>query len=124
MPLKTAGIIAEFNPFHEGHRLLLDKARKSGAETLLVVMSGNFVQRGEPALLPKAYRAEAALRLGADLVAELPLPWAMSGAETFARGGVSLLSSLQRMRLGCSPLENCPSSGNNSIFRSPPGSSE
>lgn len=99
MPLKTAGIIAEFNPFHEGHRLLLDKARKSGAETLLVVMSGNFVQRGEPALLPKAYRAEAALRLGADLVAELPLPWAMSGAETFSRGGVSLLSSLGAQEL-------------------------
>lgn len=99
MPLKTAGIIAEFNPLHKGHHILLQAAREGGAEVVLAVMSGNFVQRGEPALLPKAYRAEAALQLGADLVAELPLPWAMSGAETFARGGVSLLTGLGAQEL-------------------------
>lgn len=94
MPLSAAGVIAEFNPFHEGHRLLLKAARDNGADVILVAISGNFVQRGEPALLPKRYRASMALHTGADLVVELPLPWAMSGAETFAAGGVALLSAL------------------------------
>ncbi len=94
MPFSAAGVIAEFNPFHEGHRLLLKAARDNGADIILVAMSGNFVQRGEPALLPKRYRASMALHAGADLVIELPLPWAMSGAETFAAGGVALLHAL------------------------------
>lgn len=88
------GVIAEFNPLHEGHAALLQIMRSHGAEYIAVVMSGNFVQRGEPALLPKQYRVRAALLAGADLVIELPLPWAMSSAEHFARGGVFLLNAI------------------------------
>lgn len=86
-----AGIVCEFNPLHLGHQHLLRQVRRSGAETVVCAMSGNFVQRGEPAFLRKHLRAEAALSCGADLVLEIPTPWAMATAEIFARGGVSLL---------------------------------
>lgn len=86
-----AGIIAEFNPLHLGHQALIQAARQGGATHVAVVMSGDFVQRGGPAVVSKWSRAEMALRAGADAVFELPLPWAMAGAERFARGGVSLL---------------------------------
>lgn len=88
------GIIAEFNPFHNGHKYLLDKAKESSDSAAVVVMSGNFTQRGEPAILEKHQRAKAALMCGADLVIELPVAFSVSGAQTFARGGVKLLSSL------------------------------
>lgn len=96
--MKTAGIVAEYNPFHKGHALHLSFTRAAlGPETALVaVMSGDFVQRGEPAVFSRRVRAAAALRGGADLVLELPLPWALSSAEGFARGAVSILH-----RLGC-----------------------
>ncbi len=97
--MNASGVIAEFNPFHRGHKILLQQIRNNGADCIVVAMSGNFVQRGEPAFLPKAYRAKAALMCGADLVLELPLPWAMSSAEHFARGGVFLLNEI-----GCSSL--------------------
>lgn len=86
-----AGVICEYNPFHLGHQYMLEKLRRQGAETLICAMSGNFVQRGEPAIADKLSRAEMAVACGADLVLELPTPWAMSAAETFARGGVELL---------------------------------
>ena len=88
------GIISEFNPFHTGHQTLVEAVRRSGATHILAVMSGNFVQRGEPAAFSKWARAEMALTSGVDLIVELPLPWALSGAEKFAFGGVSLLESL------------------------------
>ena len=90
------GIIAEYNPFHRGHAHQIAAARAAGAGPIVAVMSGNFVQRGEPALFSKRRRAEAALLCGADLVLELPLPWALSTAQNFAEGGVGAL-----MGLGC-----------------------
>jgi len=89
-----SGIICEFNPFHHGHAALIRAARKHGASHIICVMSGNFVQRGAPAILNKWARAETAVRCGADLVLELPVSWAASGAERFASGGVSLRSAL------------------------------
>lgn len=91
--MRVAGVIAEFNPFHNGHAYLLREARR-GADAVAVVMSGCFTQRGEPACMPPAPRCAAALRAGADLVLELPLPWAMAAADTFAEGAVFLLQAL------------------------------
>lgn len=91
---KTAAVIAEFNPFHTGHALLLKKCRETGADCVLVAMSGNYVQRGEPAVFDRYVRAEVALRCGADIVVELPLPYAAATAERFAYGAVSLFRQL------------------------------
>ena len=89
--MKTVCIIAEYNPFHNGHAYQINYAReKLGADAVLIVMSGPFVQRGEPALADKGSRTRAALNAGADLVAELPPAFALGGAETFARGAVGL----------------------------------
>ncbi len=95
MALKTqiSGVICELDPPHNGHRFLFSKAKKAGA-LLVAVMSGNFVQRGAAASLDKWNRARIALSMGADLVVELPVPWAVSSAERFALGGVALLRSL------------------------------
>lgn len=92
--MKTTGIVAEYNPFHNGHKALVDKARDNGATHVVAVMSGNFVQRGSVAIMDKRARAAAAIRGGVDLVIELPVPFAVATAEVFARGGVSLLDSL------------------------------
>lgn len=89
----TVGVICEFNPFHKGHQYLLDTVRQKGADTIVCAMSGNFVQRGDAAITDKATRAEMAVRCGADLVLELPTPWAMATAETFSRGGVEVLAA-------------------------------
>lgn len=93
--MKTAGIICEYNPFHRGHAWQIAEARRLlGAETAVVcAMSGSFVQRGDFAAVRAYARAEAAVRGGADLVLELPLPWAISSAEGFARGGVMTLAA-------------------------------
>ena len=90
------GIVAEYNPFHNGHARLIEQSRAQlGAVCPVVcVMSGDFVQRGSPAVYSKFARAEAAVRCGADLVLELPLLWSLSSAEGFARGAVGLLGSL------------------------------
>ncbi len=93
--MKTVGIIAEYNPFHNGHAYQIRKAKElTKADYCIVVMSGDFVQRGAPALMDKYLRAESALRNGADLVLELPVCYALSSAEIFARGAVSLLDRL------------------------------
>ena len=95
--MRIAGIIAEYDPFHKGHaaHIAATKAENGAQATHVVaVMSGSFTQRGEPALLNKFQRAEMALLGGADLVVELPLPWAMAPAENFATGGVALLKAL------------------------------
>lgn len=93
--MKIAGIIAEYNPFHNGHAYHLDQVRqKSNADYLIIVMSGNFMQRGVPAMLDKYNRAKMALMNGADLVLELPCMYACSSAEYFANGAVTLLNNL------------------------------
>lgn len=90
--MKTCGIICEYNPFHYGHQYHIEKAReKSGADIMIGVMSGNFVQRGEPAIIDKWKRAEAAIHGGMDVVIELPLLFSIQAASHFAKGGVDLL---------------------------------
>ena len=91
----VAGVVAEYNPFHQGHEYMLSQVREIlGDDTIIVcAMSGSFVQRGECALAPKHRRAEAAVRCGADVVLELPLPWSLSSAEGFAHGAVGMLAA-------------------------------
>ena len=102
--MNICGIVCEYNPFHNGHLYHINKTRARGADAIVCVMSGDFVQRGEPALLNKHYRAEMAVRCGADLVLELPTPYAISSAERFATGAISLLNSLgvvNMLSFGC-----------------------
>ena len=87
--MRIAAVIAEYNPFHNGHAFHLKETRKCGADAVVAIMSGNFVQRGEPALISKWARAEAAVRCGVDLVVELPVFWATGRAQRFADGAVS-----------------------------------
>lgn len=89
---KISGIVCEFNPLHYGHKYIIDKAKEHG--TVVCVMSGNYVQRGENAIMDKWSRTELALKSGASLVLELPLPYAVSGAEHFAAAAVHILDSL------------------------------
>lgn len=92
--MKVTGIIAEYNPFHQGHAYHLSRAIElTGADRILVVMGGNFMQRGEPAIIDKYTRTEMALRNGADLVLELPAASATGSAEYFAEGAVELLDA-------------------------------
>lgn len=93
--MQIAGIIAEYNPLHGGHTHLMEEIRsRLGEDTAIVcVMSGDFVQRGDFALVRRHARAKAAVQSGADLVLELPLPWAVSSAERFADGGVRMLAA-------------------------------
>ena len=89
------GIITEYNPFHNGHKYHLEQAKKdTSANSIVCVMSGNFMQRGIPALIDKWKRAEIAVKNGVDLVLELPLVYSVSSAEHFAFGSVSLLNRL------------------------------
>ena len=88
--MNAVGIVAEFDPFHNGHRYLIEYAKKY-ADVTVCVMSGNFVQRAVPALLPKRARAESALLGGADIVLELPFVYAVSSAEYFAANAVKIL---------------------------------
>ena len=92
--MKVAAVIAEFHPFHNGHAYLCHTLRESGYTHVVAIMSGNFVQRGECAVLEKMVRTRAALLCGVDLVLELPLPYALATAEIFACGGVASLSAL------------------------------
>lgn len=93
--MKIVGIVAEYNPFHNGHQHHIAESRRlTGADFVVCVMSGSFTQRGEPAFLDKWTRAETALLGGADLVLELPLPFSLGSAETFAFGAVYMLHSL------------------------------
>ena len=87
--MRVTGIIMECNPFHEGHDYLLKETRRiTQADYIIVVMSGDYVQRGEPAVFDKYIRADQVLKAGADLVLELPLYMACGSAEYFARGGI------------------------------------
>lgn len=92
--MKICGVIAEFNPFHNGHNHLINSIKTEPDTIAVAVMSGNFVQRGEPAIISKFARAKAAVLSGVDLVLELPLPYSISTAMYFANGGVDVLNSL------------------------------
>ena len=96
---KLAGIIAEYDPFHNGHAWQLQQAKALGAQRVAVAMSCGLTQRGALPLLPESVRVQAALTCGADLVFALPAPYACSGAECFARAGVQLLAAA-----GCDAL--------------------
>ncbi len=93
--MKTAAIICEYNPFHNGHLYHISETRKnSDVDGIIAIMSGNFVQRGDMAILPKQLRAEAAISGGVDLVIELPTRYACASAEFFATGAVKILNAL------------------------------
>lgn len=93
--MKVVGLITEYNPFHNGHLYHIEQAKNiTGADKVIVVMSGDFVQRGTPAIMPKHLRTEMALRCGANAVFELPVCYATGSAETFALGAISLLEQL------------------------------
>ena len=93
--MKTVGLVVEYNPLHNGHKHHFEAAKEAtGADACVIVMSGNFLQRGEPALVSKRARTEMALLLGVDLVIELPVPFATANAELFAHGAISLLDRL------------------------------
>ncbi len=96
--MSAIGIIAEFNPLHTGHKRIIEYAHTLG-DTVICVISGNFVQRGDVAILAKQKRAELALRCGADIVAEMPILWSMSTAQNFALCGV-----WQLYNLGCDKI--------------------
>ena len=105
--MKFCSIICEYNPFHNGHLYQLQEAkRRSGADALLCMMSGNFVQRGEAAVLNKFTRAKHAVQAGADIVVELPTVFATSNAELFAKGAISILSAIPCVSSLCFGAEN------------------
>jgi len=97
--MQPIGIVCEYNPFHSGHLHHLSITRERSDGLLICCMSGDFVQRGDYAVFPRHIRAEAAVRCGADLVVELPLPWAVASAPRFAAGAVHILAAL-----GCRTL--------------------
>lgn len=103
--MSILAIICEYNPFHNGHKFQIESQKKAlDASGVIAIMSGNFVQRGAPAICDKWHRAKMALMLGADLVIELPTVFATQSAERFARGGVSLADSLgvvDHLSFGC-----------------------
>ena len=103
--MKVTAIVAEYNPFHNGHKYHIEETRKKTDDSfIMAIMSGNFVQRGEPAILEKRKRAEIALRNGADLVVELPTPWATASAERFARGAIYIAHQagiVDNLSFGC-----------------------
>lgn len=90
--MKVVGIVAEYNPFHNGHQYQLERVKQeTGADYIIIAMSGNYLQRGVPALCDKFVRTEMALRCGADLVLEIPTVWSTASAEYYAQAGVALL---------------------------------
>ena len=89
--MKIAAVIAEYNPFHLGHEYMLTTVRNMGYDGIIAVMSGNFVQRGDAAISDKRSRAKMAISCGADLVIELPLPYAVASAQKFAQGSVEII---------------------------------
>ncbi len=105
--MRTAAIIAEYDPFHQGHLYLIDQAReKYGADHIIVIMSGSFVQRGGPAALPPSLRAQMALDCGVDLILQLPVYGSCASAEIFAESAVSIIDSLKLADILCFGCEN------------------
>lgn len=106
--MNAVGVVVEYNPFHNGHAFHLEQTRAAAkADVVIAVMSGSFLQRGEPALLPKWMRAKMALLAGVDMVLELPYPFATQKADTFAYGAISILGAI-----GCSSVCFGSESGN------------
>lgn len=94
--MKAVGLVVEYNPFHNGHLYHAQTAkRQTGCDTAVAVMSGHFLQRGEPAVVSKWARTKMALQSGVDLVIELPYLYAVQKADIFARGSVSILNELE-----------------------------
>jgi cytidyltransferase-like protein len=105
--MKVAGVITEYNPFHNGHKYQLEQIkRQTSADYIVVVMSGDFVQRGEPAIIDKYERTRMALLSGADLVLELPAVFATASAEFFAGGGISILKNTGIVDMLCYGVES------------------
>ena len=105
--MKICAIICEYNPFHNGHLHQLREAKRlSGADAVICLMSGNFVQRGEAAIIHKYARARHAVLAGADVVIELPTVFATSNAELFAKGGIHILRSIPNVETLCFGAEN------------------
>ncbi|MDE6149064.1 MAG: nucleotidyltransferase family protein, partial [Ruminococcus sp.] len=94
MSMITSGIVAEYNPFHNGHKYMIEQVREKGATHVVAVMSGSVVQRGDIAVFDKHFRAQKAVENGVDLVIELPFPFSCSSGEVFARSAISILSGL------------------------------
>ncbi|MCH5193967.1 MAG: nucleotidyltransferase family protein [Oscillospiraceae bacterium] len=92
--MKTYGIICEYNPFHNGHAYQIEEARKNGATHIAAIMSGNYVQRGDVAMIDKFARAKVAVNNGVDLVVEMPVIYSLSSANFFARAGIMMLGAL------------------------------
>lgn len=92
--MRTVGIVCEYNPFHNGHKAQIDALRAKGFDCIVGIMSGNYTQRGEPAIADKYTRAKAAINGGADLIFELPFPYSSFSAEGFALAGVHIIGSL------------------------------
>ena len=109
--MKTAAIICEYNPFHNGHKFHIEETRrKTGADSVIAIMSGNFVQRGDIAVFDKSIRAKAAILGGADLVIELPALYSSASAEFFAYNAVKILNSLGTvdfLSFGAETLDPC-----------------
>lgn len=97
--MEFCAIVSEFNPFHNGHEYLINQAKKSLRMPIMCLMSGNFVQRGEPAIVDKYNRSLCAINAGADMVVELPTVYAISSAENFAKGAIKTIKDL-----GCTYL--------------------
>ena len=104
--MQATGIIAEYNPFHNGHQYHIRQAKRLTQQPVIVAMSGSFMQRGEPAILSKWQRAALAVSCGADLVLELPCAFTLRSAEFFAQGGVSLLAASGCVNALCCGVES------------------
>ena len=103
--MKISGIIAEYNPFHLGHKYQLDTLKNELDTYVIAIMSGDFVQRGECAVLDKYKRSEIAVKNGVDLVIELPFYYSLQSAENFAKGGISILNKLNIVDYLCFGFE-------------------
>ena len=91
--MKIVGLIAEYNPFHKGHLYHINKTKeKTGDSNIIAIMSGNFTQRGEPAILDKVLRTKMALLNGVDMVLELPVEYATGSADVFAFGAIDIIN--------------------------------
>ena len=103
--MKTSGIIAEYNPFHLGHKYQINKIKKELNTNIIAIISGDFVQRGECAILDKYTRAKIAINNGIDLVIELPFFYSLQSAENFSKGGISILNKLNIIDYLCFGFE-------------------
>lgn len=113
---RVLGIIAEYNPFHNGHLYQIEEAKKqTGADYVVAVISGNFTQRGNTSLVNKWVKTDMALRSGVDIVIELPTVYSISSAENFAEGAIKILDSLKIVDTLCFGTETADFAALNNI---------